>query len=94
MIPKEDLDNWFVYHAPSEGQPATYQFIRNMAHQFAEYINELCPDSQEKDAAIHALREAVMWANAGIACKGDSSHVPKRPDGWFGEGQTDTPVGG
>lgn len=66
----EDLDNWFSYHAPTSEQLFSYQSLREGARAFAEVINKNVPDSADKTAAIRKLREAVMTANAGIACGG------------------------
>lgn len=65
---KEELANWFTYHAPSEGQPLAYETIRSAGFHLADTVNDLVPDGPEKDQAIARIREAVMWANAGIAC--------------------------
>lgn len=69
MIGERILLNMFLYHPPiSEAQKVKYEEIRERAHYFAIHINEQVPDSPEKRNAIDALREAVMWANAAIAC--------------------------
>jgi hypothetical protein len=67
MIPDQDLDNRFTYHAPKNDQALRYEMIRDRARQFAEFINEKCPDSREKSLAVTHLEDAVMWANAAIA---------------------------
>ena len=67
-IPQADIENWFVYHAPSPEQLVQYQEIRTAAKIFAETINRHVPASADKSAAIRLLREAVMTANAAIAC--------------------------
>lgn len=63
----QDLDNRFTYHAPKEGQPATYGKIRAKAHELASLINAESPDCREKSLAVTKIEESVMWANAGIA---------------------------
>lgn len=70
MIEQEQLDNWFQYHAPTEGQPAKYEAIRSAGKAFAETILELTPPSADQSAAIRLVREAVFTANAAIACGG------------------------
>jgi hypothetical protein len=68
---QSDIDNRFTYHNPeSDGQVQKYKDIRQTAKQFAELLNELCPDSREKLLAITHLEEVVMWANASIARNG------------------------
>ena len=67
MTPDE-IDNVFTYHKPVEDQPLYFEVIRKSAKAMAEKIMDFCPDSAERDKAIQKLREAVMWANAAIAC--------------------------
>ena len=64
------IENWFTYHAPGSDDLVAYEKLRNAGKDFANAINELCPDSADKTAAIRKVREAVMTANASIACKG------------------------
>ena len=66
----EQLENWFTYHAPTSDDMVAYGKLRNAAKSFATAINELCPESADKTAAIRKAREALMTANASIACKG------------------------
>ena len=65
-----DLKKNFTYHAPTEGQKSQYEKIRGMAHDYAEYIQEVCPESRERSLALTKLEECVMWANASIARNG------------------------
>jgi hypothetical protein len=67
MIAPYDLANRFTYHAPTEDQVEKYQMIRNIAHSYATYLNEECPDGREKTLAMTKLEEVVFWANAAIA---------------------------
>ena len=64
---EKDLDNRFTYHKPHGDQALRYEMIRDSARNFAEQVNERCPDSREKSLAVTHLEEAVMWANASIA---------------------------
>lgn len=65
-----DLDNWFVYHAPVGNQTQLYQEIREAGKFLAETIMRNCPPSADATVAIRRVREAVMIANAAIACGG------------------------
>jgi hypothetical protein len=65
---EKPLENIFRYHPPKDDQPKRYETIRSLGHGFAEAIENLCPPSAERDEAIKKIREAVMWANASIAC--------------------------
>lgn len=64
------IENWFTYHAPNPEQLTAYGRLRQAAAAFANVINESVPDSADKSAAIRKVREAVMTANASIACGG------------------------
>ncbi len=68
MISQLDLDNWFQYHAPKGTQQERYVAIRDKAKELAELIVKSTPSSADQTAAIRKLREAVMTANAAIAC--------------------------
>jgi len=69
MITKEILDNWFTYHAPTKEQVERYTELRDAAHVFAAVIMKNTPASADQSAAIRKVREAVMTANAAIACE-------------------------
>lgn len=65
---QDEIENWFTYHAPTSQQLVQYHHVRTAAKVFAETINKNVPSGPDKTAAIRKLREAVMTANAGIAC--------------------------
>lgn len=69
-ITDEQLDNWFQYHAPTPEQQKAYVAIRDGAKQLARLIVANSPASADQTAAIRLLRQAVMTANAAIACGG------------------------
>ena len=68
MITEQDLDNWFSYHTPKNDQPARYAEIRAAARSLAQAILFNTPANADQAAAIRKVREAVMTANAAIAC--------------------------
>ena len=68
-ITKEDLDNWFTYHAPTNDQLPRYEKIRSAGRHLADIILECTPPSADQSDAIRKVREAVMTANASIACE-------------------------
>ncbi len=68
MITKEEIANWFTYHTPTGDQPERYVKIRESAKNLAETIVACTPPSADQTAAIRKVREAVMTANASIAC--------------------------
>jgi hypothetical protein len=64
-----DLDNWFMHHPPRPGQTARYEETRRLSKQLATYIAEFTPPGADQMAAIRKVREALMTANAAIACE-------------------------
>lgn len=70
MGPTEaDLDRWFTYHAPDDAQIEAYQTLRARGAALAHAILTCCPPSADRTAAIRKVREAIMTANAAIACE-------------------------
>lgn len=67
-ISQSDLDHWFRYHPPTDGQLEQYVTLRNQAKLLAETIVRIVPSGPDQSAAIRKLRECVMTANAAIAC--------------------------
>jgi hypothetical protein len=65
----DDLDRWFTYHAPVEGQRERYIMLRDSGRALAKLIFELTPPGADQSAAIRKIREAIMTANASIACE-------------------------
>ena len=66
----EQLTNWFSYHTPTGDDLERYAKIRKAALAFALTIDDVCPESADKTTAVRKVREAMMIANASIACKG------------------------
>ncbi len=70
QLTDEKLENWFTYHKPEPGEPEKYQKIREAALAFAKVVRDEAPPSADTTVAIRHIRDAVMNANAAIACKG------------------------
>lgn len=68
-----ELDNLFTYHAPHGDQVDRYGVIRMQGRQLARVIMAYSHESEERNQALFAVRAAVMWANAGIACNEPTS---------------------
>lgn len=65
------LDNWFSHHPPADmAVAARYERIRAAGKALAEVISRETPPSADQTAAVRKVREAVMTANAAIACGG------------------------
>lgn len=67
------LDNWFTYHSPTPDQIPKYQAIRDAGKLLAGAIMENTFICADQSAAIRKVREAVMTANAAIACNRTTS---------------------
>ena len=64
------LDEIFSYHAPTPEQIEHYSKIRAKAKELALVIVECTPRCADQSAALRALRETVMTANAAVALGG------------------------
>lgn len=63
-----DINNRFCYHTPKGDQQQRYVNLRETARNLALVIASSSKPSREQSLALTKLQEAVMWANAGIAC--------------------------
>lgn len=63
-----EIENAFTYHKPTPEQIPVYESLRDMGGQLARHIYANCPESRERSIALAKLREAIMWANAAVAC--------------------------
>lgn len=70
MVTKAMLENWFTYHPPKKEDLPKFEAIRNAGMNLAEIIVENTLPSADQTAAVRKVREAVMTANAAIACQG------------------------
>lgn len=65
---KETINSIFgPYKKPTEETSVKYISIQEASLQFANMINELCPESREKSVALTHLQTVKMFANAAIA---------------------------
>jgi len=67
---QSQIDNNFMYHAPTPSSLDKYTQLRSEGKALAETINALVPESREQSLAITKLEEVIMWANAGVARHG------------------------
>jgi hypothetical protein len=69
LAERKMLDNHFSYHPPQDdGQVQAYQRVREAGQVFAAVLLAEVPPGPDRSAAYRKIREAVMTANAGIAC--------------------------
>jgi hypothetical protein len=63
------LAHEFGYHRPpNEGVAQRHERVRAACREAAEKLLDLVPATTEAEKAFEALREAMFWANAAIAC--------------------------
>ena len=58
----------FRFHPATEVTGPLHDSIRGHALGLAEAIAERVPFGRHRNLALTAVQEAMMWANAGIAC--------------------------
>jgi hypothetical protein len=68
MITDLDIEHWFTYHKPLSTQVPKYEALRDAGKALAKAILKNTPEGADQSAAICKVREAVMTANAAIAC--------------------------
>ena len=68
-ITDDQLQHWFTYHPPAPDQVARYAELRSAALDFARVVVACSPAGADQTAAVRKIREAVMTANAAIACE-------------------------
>lgn len=68
MATQAELDNWYSYHPPEDGQVEVYQAIREKGKELAELFNQHAPSSADSTYAHRSLRNTVMAMNLAIAC--------------------------
>lgn len=69
---QHQLDNWYSYHVPSEGQAEIYEAIRSKARELAELFDAVAPSCADTTYAHRELRNTVMAMNLAIACNATS----------------------
>lgn len=67
MSENAKIENNFSYHAPTDTQRVTYEWLRAAFKNVAYDIEFSCPESREKALAMTNLEQALAWANAAIA---------------------------
>jgi hypothetical protein len=60
--------NRFRFHPATETTGPRHDQVRELALKFAEDLTRLVPPGRHRACALTAAQEAMMWANAGIAC--------------------------
>lgn len=69
FVTDDTLDNWVQYHPPiGEGVIGAHHAVRRGAREFMAAVQEAVPECPDKTVALRAIRDAMMQANAAIAC--------------------------
>lgn len=69
---EHDINHLFSHHPPqSDMDIQRYERIQEAGKQFAKVILANTPGCAEQTIAVRKAHEAVMQANAAIACFGD-----------------------
>lgn len=69
FVTDDQLDNWAAHHPPSS--PAIidgHERIRGAAREFMALVQDVVPECPDKTVALRAIRDAMMQANAALAC--------------------------
>lgn len=67
---KAEIEDIFSYHPPTPEQRATYELINAAFIGCAQVIAAHMPEGPGRTAAIRALANARMQANAAVALEG------------------------
>ncbi len=62
------VEDCFTYHPPRPDQLPRYVIMRDKGKELATLFAHFVPEGREKAMALSALQNAIMHANAGIAC--------------------------
>jgi hypothetical protein len=77
IVSEADIDHWFTPHhyPPRDGQGIRYRALCQYGKELACAIYEMTPPGPDQMAAIRKIREAIMTANAAIACESEVQSV-------------------
>lgn len=68
MIGNDEINRRMGYHKATDKTIPMFEANRYEIIDLAREWDESLPDSREKSLALTALQEALMWANAAVAC--------------------------
>lgn len=68
MIGPVEIHRRLGFHPGTPATAPLFEENRSGAIDLALYWDQSIPDGREKALAITALQEALMWANAAVAC--------------------------
>ena len=68
MIGPVEIERRMGFHPGTPETAPKFEANRRLAIDLALFWDDNLPDSREKSLAATALQEALMWANAAVAC--------------------------
>lgn len=68
MIGRVEIERRLGFHPGTPDTAPLYEANRALAKSVASAWDQNLPDGREKSLALTALQEALMWANASVAC--------------------------
>lgn len=68
MTGPNEIDRRLGYHPATPLTVPAFERNRAEVIYLANFWDQSLPDSREKSLALTALQEALMWANAAVAC--------------------------
>lgn len=71
MVGPVEIQRRLGFHPSTPATVPQFEINRALAINIANYWDEAIPDGREKSLALTALQEALMWANAAVACQSD-----------------------
>ncbi len=69
MIGSAEIERRLGFHPATPMNVPVFEQNRREAIHLAMHFDFVLPDGREKSLAITALQEALMWANAAVACE-------------------------
>lgn len=68
MLSRDEIEGRLGFHPGTSETAPLYDANRKAAIDLAAHFNETCPPGRELALALTAVQEALMWANASVAC--------------------------
>jgi len=69
LVSDDEIKNNLAHHPPmTDAVVALHTSVRSYATNMSLWLNDNLPECDEKDRALEAVRIAMMWANAAVAC--------------------------
>lgn len=68
-----EIDNVFAFHPATPTTGPQHDRVREIVRETAHILVDIMPPSPEATLAVRKLQEAMMYANAAIACHSPGS---------------------